>query len=424
MSTNRNRQWPPIPLGLASVVAQMDDSKHECRVLDLMFSEEPEQDLKSAVSGFSPDVIALSIRNIDNLNCLYPKYFLPESERLIRLCREVSKATIVVGGPAFTVNPKAVFAYLKPDFGIAGEGELAFPALIDRIEKRIDCSDIPGLVWGGLDGIRINPPKFVEDLDSLNIPRRDLFDNRRYTVEESYGNIVIKQGCPFRCLYCNSPHDSGRRWRKKSPEKIVEELRVMREENGIQHANFTDAIFNHPPDYAEKICRAIIGRGLKRGWGARLHPAFAKRSLLELMQEAGCVSVQLGSDSGSKKMLKRLRKDFSKKDLISTAEILEEIGLDYNLGFLIGGPGEERRTVDETIDFARQRKPAHADFTVGIRVMPNTGLYDIAVEEGVVTPDDPLMEPKFYISPPIKDWIKDYLEDICADRENWTVSHN
>lgn len=424
IASNRlKRVMPPMPLGLASIIATIDESRHEIRVLDLMFSEQPEAEMESVITDFSPDLIAMSIRNIDNQSYLHTEYLLPGIRILVQRCQNLSDATLVIGGPAFTVSPEEIFAYLGPDFGIAGEAEIVFPTLVDRIEGKADCADLPGLVWQGPDGVKMNPPEFIEDLDSLPIPRRDLFDNQRYAAERSIGNIVIKQGCSFRCLYCDSPHTMGSNWRKKSPEKVVDELEIMQKENGIQMAFFTDAIFNYPLDYAEAVCRAIIDRGVKMGWVTTLHPAHAKRDFIKLMRDAGCVTVSLASDSCSEKMLENLRKDITKADLRRTCELLEEMEINYILSLLIGGPGEDRATVDENIDFVRHRNPLFVDFCVGIRIMPHTALFDIAVEEGVIAPDDPLMEPQFYISPLIKDWIEDYLKEACAGHENWTIAH-
>ena len=415
---------PPVPLGLASIIAQIDESRHDFRVVDLMFSDDPETELTTVLADFDPDLIAISIRNLDNQSYLDSVYFLPEDKKFLDLCRGLSDATIVIGGPAFTVSPVAIFGYIKPDFGIAGEGEIVFSELVDRIENSADWHDLPGLVFEGPEGIRMNPPEFIEDFDSLKLSRRDLFDNQRYAQERSFGNIVIKQGCSFRCLYCDSPTTMGPQWRKKSPDKVAEELEAMQKENGIQMAFFTDAVFNFPLDYAEAVCRAIIDRGVKIAWMATLHPTFAKRAFVELMRGAGCVAVGLAGDSCSEKMLKRLRKDISKEDLRSTAEMLEEMGINYILNLLIGGPGENRETVDESIAFLEQRKPLMVSFCIGIRLMPHTGLFDIAVEEGVISAADPLMEPKFYISSLIKDWIEAYLKEICAGHDNWSVSHS
>ena len=342
VSTNRLRTvMPPMPLGLASVIAQIDDSRHELQVLDLMFAEQPEAELKTHLSSFDPELIAISIRNIDNQSALHTEYLLPQEKEFVERCREHSAATLVVGGPAFTVSPLAIFEYLEPDFGIVGEGEIAFRELVDRIDGGVDWRDIPGLVWRGAEGVTANPPERIEDLDSLRPPRRELFDGQRYAAEGGIANIVIKQGCSFDCLYCDSPHAMGRRWRMKSPEKVVDELAAM-QELGAKVSFFTDAIFNYPVDHAREVCRAIIRRRLDMRWIASVHPAFLDRELIELMRDAGCVAVSLGCDSCSERMLKVLRKGFTKEQLRIAAELLEEMGVNYILSLLIGAPGEDR----------------------------------------------------------------------------------
>jgi radical SAM superfamily enzyme YgiQ (UPF0313 family) len=411
-----------MPLGLASVIAQIDESRHEIEVLDLMFSDEVEADVKSALSRFEPDVIAISVRNIDDQCDLDTRYFLPEAKEIIDLCRSNSAATIVVGGAAFTVSPVAIFRYLEPDFGVAGEGELVFAELLDRIEKERDWSDLPGLVWRASDGIEMNPLAFIEDMDSLRIPRRDLFDTQQYAALGGPGNIVIKQGCPFDCLYCDGPHVMGRRWRVKSPEKVADELESMERDLGVETAFFTDAIFNVPPDHAREVCRAIIRRGLGIKWICTVNPAFADQELFTLMREAGCVVVSLGCDTASEKMLKVLRKGYTKEAISKAAMMLDEIELNYALWFLIGAPGENRETVEETVRFLKERNPFMAGFQVGVRLMPHTALFDIAVQEGVIRVDDPLMEPQFYLSPEVRDWVGGYLNEVCSDNPRWTVS--
>jgi radical SAM superfamily enzyme YgiQ (UPF0313 family) len=413
---------PPMPLGLASVIAQIDESRHEIQVLDLMFAEQPEAELKARLAGFSPDLVALSVRNIDNQSCYHTEYLLPEDKKVVAWCREASAATVVVGGTAFTVSPVAVFEYLEADFGIAGEGEIAFRELVERLDRGADPSDIPGLVWRAPDGISANPPEYIEDLDLLRLPRRELFDNQRYADEGGIGNILLKQGCRFGCLYCDGPHVMGRRLRMKSPRKVADELAEM-EVLGIEASFFADAIFNYPIDYAKEVCRAIVERGPKMRWLATIHPGFVDRELIELMREAGCAAVSLGCDSCSERMLRVLRKGFTKEQLRSTAELLEELQVNYILTLLIGAPGEDRETVEESVEFLTRRSPMMVDFCLGIRLMPHTPLFEIAVREGVISADDPLMEPRFYISPEIEAWIEDYLKEECSRHPTWSVAY-
>jgi radical SAM superfamily enzyme YgiQ (UPF0313 family) len=316
------------------------------------------------------------------------------------------------------VSPLAIFEYLGADFGIIGEGEIAFRELVDRIEAEKDWRDIPGLVWRGADGVRSNPPDFVEDLDSLRMPRRELFDGQRYAAEGGAATIVIKQGCPFDCLYCDSPHTMGKRWRMKSPGKVADELEAMRE-LGTSVSFFADAIFNCPVDHAREVCREMIRRRLEMHWIASVHPGFLDRDLIALMRDAGCVALSLGCDSCSERMLKILRKGFTVGQLRVAAELLEEAGVNYIVSLLIGAPGEDRETVEESLEFLSGRSPMMVDLCVGIRLMPHTKLAEIAVREGVISPDDPLMEPRFYISPQIEDWIEGYLREVCARNKNY-----
>jgi radical SAM superfamily enzyme YgiQ (UPF0313 family) len=423
VATNRSRAaMLPMPLGLASIIAQIDESRHKINALDLMFCDQPEAELNRTLAWFEPHIIALSIRNLDNQNCLNTQYYLPLEKKFIELCRKNSRATIIIGGPAFTVSPVAVFKYLEPDFGVVGEGETVFPQLVDRIDQGSDFTDLPGLVWRNAGGIQHNPHGFVADLDALKPPRRDLFDNHRYAKERSMANIVVKQGCSFGCLYCDGPHVMGKQWRMKSPQTVAAELESIQKDIGVKMVYFNDAIFNYPQEHAKSVCQAIIDRGLRIYWVATLHPGFVDKPLLNLMKKAGCVAVSPSCDACSENMLQVMRKGFTKDQLKSCLIMLEEMEISYTLWLLFGAPGENKETVQESIRFLEERKPMMLDFCAGIRLMPHTPLFDIAVSEGVISADDPLMEPRFYMSPAIEDWIEKYLTEICSAHEKWNVS--
>lgn len=411
-----------MPLGLASIIAQIDESRHEIEVLDLMFCDQPEGELIRTLTRFAPQIIALSIRNLDNQNRLNTEYYLPQEKRYIELCRGHARATVIIGGPAVTVSPVAVFEYLEPDLGVVGEGETIFPELLDRIEQGFDCADLPGLKWRDTEGIQHNPYGFITDLEALKLPRRDLFDNQRYAQENGMANILVKQGCPFNCLYCDGPHVMGKQWRMKPPQAVAAELESIQRETGVNLVFFTDAIFNHPLAHAKAICQAIIDRGTSIYWVATIHPGFVDRQLLQLMKQAGCITVSPSCDSCSEKMLRIMQKGFTKEELRSCLTILEDMEISYVVSLLLGAPGENRETVEESIQFLEKRTPMMLDFCPGIRLMPHTPLFDIAVQEGVLASDDPLMEPKFYISPDIEAWIEDYLTEVCATHETWKAS--
>jgi radical SAM superfamily enzyme YgiQ (UPF0313 family) len=424
ISTNRFRIQLalPMPIGLACIIGQIDENEHPIRVLDMMFSEDPTADLETALSEFEPDLVAISIRNLDNMSYPDPRYFLPEAKETIERCRSSSGAKIVIGGSAFSTAPEAVFDYLKPDFGIAGEGEEPFPRLVELLDREQDWTGVPGLVWRSKDGIQSNPPDPLEDWDTLNLPRRDLFDGQKYAESGGFASIVIKQGCPMRCLYCDDPHRLGSKQRAKSPKRVADELESMSAELGDSPVFFSDTLFNNPMHHAKEVCRSIIERDLKIRWTTLIHPAFVDEELAELMHEAGCAAVSLGCESGSERMLQALRKDITVEQLETSIPVLEKFGIGYMLTILIGGPGEDRQSVEETIDFLSEKKAMMVSFTVGIRILPNTALAELAVEEGLIAADDPLMAPRFYISPEVRDWAADYIREVCTHHPNWNLA--
>ena len=132
---NSNMLKPPItPLGLAYVAKATKDAGHTVAVLDLNFSDDIEKDIKETVK-FSPDVIGISIRNIDNATMLHSVYFIPAIKKIVHLCKEYTDAPIVLGGPGFSMMPKEIMNQLDVPFGIVGEGEIAFVMLLNYIEK-------------------------------------------------------------------------------------------------------------------------------------------------------------------------------------------------------------------------------------------------------------------------------------------------
>ena len=158
LSTNRFRieLVQPMPIGLACVIGAIEESEHVIEVLDLMFAEDPAAELAARLEEFQPEMVAVSIRNTDNLSYVEPQYFLPEAKQMIELCRSASGAKIVVGGAAFTSVPLALFDYLEPDFGIAGEGEVSFPRLLEWRSRR-ERAGATCPAWSGASTVRSGP---------------------------------------------------------------------------------------------------------------------------------------------------------------------------------------------------------------------------------------------------------------------------
>ncbi|MCY4651621.1 MAG: cobalamin-dependent protein, partial [Dehalococcoidia bacterium] len=137
----------PVPIGLAYLAASVDEERHTLRVLDLMFAEDAVSEVADAVSDFEPDLIGLSIRNLDNQSSLNPVWNLPAVRDIIERIRQISSAKTLIGGPAFSIMPSECLDYVSADLGIAGDAAEAFATLVERLDTGGDYRDIPGIVY-------------------------------------------------------------------------------------------------------------------------------------------------------------------------------------------------------------------------------------------------------------------------------------
>ena len=169
ISANTERiNLPTFPLGLACVAQATMDQGHEVEWLDLMAEREPEEAVTRTLERFQPQAIGISVRNIDDQNMANPRFLLEQAREVVRFCKSVSESPIVLGGAGYSLFPQSSLEYLGADMGIQGEGESAFPLLMEALEKARPLSDVPGLYLRGqgLQGER----SFADDLDTSPAP--------------------------------------------------------------------------------------------------------------------------------------------------------------------------------------------------------------------------------------------------------------
>ena len=137
------------------MAAAVQNQGHDVRVLDLMAQPDSRLPIRDMVQSFRPDVIGISVRNIDDQNMTAPRFLLDAVRDVVLYCRSVSDAVLVLGGAGFSIFPDAALSYLEADMGIEGEGEEAFPELLDRLTRRADLG-MPGLhLKGRFQGRRV-----------------------------------------------------------------------------------------------------------------------------------------------------------------------------------------------------------------------------------------------------------------------------
>ena len=410
ISPNTERlNMPTLPLGLALVAAATRRSGHETRFVDLLAASDPLAVVRQAIGQFQPEVIALSIRNVDDQVMEGTQFLLEPARDVVAACRVASQVKIVVGGAGYSIFPDAALSYLGADYGICGEGEVVLPALLERLHRGQDAAELPGVyVRGG------RPPTtrvFAEDLDLLPMPEPDLWASADPNDPEVWVPVQTRRGCPLACSYCSTPELEGTDVRMRSAASVVEHVATVADA-GFHRLYFVDNTFNFPASYALELCRRLSELRMDLAWRCILYPQHVSEELAAAMAQAGCVEVSLGFESGCPQLLRAMNKRFQPDEVREISARLAAHGI-RRMGFLLlGGPGETNETVDESLAFARSLNLEMLKVSVGIRLYPHTPLARLAVEEGVVFPDDDLLVPRFYIRPGLEDYIRQVQGDM------------
>ncbi len=389
-----------IPLGLGLVAAAVRRAGHAVTFLDLLDAPDLRAAVSEAVERARPEAIGISIRNIDDQNCQNPRFLLEKAREAVAACRKRSRAPIVLGGAGYSIFPRAALAYLGADFGICGEGEAAFPALLDCLGSGQDPRGIQGVHRAGDSGD--GGRAAAGDLDRLPLWDEALEPYADRGAEEIWVPVQTRRGCPNDCSYCSTSHIQGRTLRCRSPWRAVEAMAALAR-RGFRRFYFVDNTFNVPEAHALALCAGLRDLGL--AWRCILYPKPVNEPLVRAMAASGCVEASIGFESGSQAILRGMNKHFTPGDVRRCVELLAAHHI-RRMGFLLlGGPGETRETVAQSLAFARSLNLDGMRVTVGIRLYPGTPLAARALQEDIISPADDLLEPRFYLAPGLEPWI-------------------
>jgi anaerobic magnesium-protoporphyrin IX monomethyl ester cyclase len=429
VSTNRERQpYPVVPNGLACIASALDDAGHNVSFLDLCFASDPVASARRAAVELRPDVIGISVRNIDNSDAIALRHYMPEAREVLHsLRRAAPQAKVIAGGAAFGVAPEALFRDLGVDYAVAGDGERASVALVDALSSGRPIEALPGLVRDRNGTVAFTPPGEDADLDSL--PRPSLhrwIDLARYQRHGATIPIQTKRGCVYKCIYCTYRNVEGWGYRTRDPEMVADEIEELRIKAGVSRFDFVDSTFNSPPGHAIQVCEAIARRKLGVQLDtANFTPATASPELLGAMRAAGFRSLGITAESASDTVLATLEKGFNAAKVHEVAERVEKFGIKTLWIFLVGGPGETTKSIEETLEFAawRLRRGDAVYLTVGLRIYPGTTLHRIAIAEGVVQAESTLLDPTFYFSSALNfDATVERLRSFAAEHPRFMFS--
>jgi len=401
INSNRFKHpWPVIPFGLCYIATVLEtNAGHHVCFLDLCFSSNCAQDIKKSIQNFTPDIIGISIRNIDDTGG-YKVHFLLEDVKndVVDHCKKEFSGPIVIGGPSVGISGREMLDYFDLEYAVRGDGEAVMPEFVHRIENRQPLEGLKGLIIRRDKAIiQDNEPFRVQELDSLPFPKLLRYlDLDRYRRFGSPIQIQTKRGCALRCSYCTYNNIEGKQYRLINPRRIADEIEILVKETGINHLEFTDSIFNIPLAHAKEVLREVIRKNLD----LRLHtmglsPAAVDEELLDLMKSAGFNEVDIGAESACDEVLESLAKDFKRPDVLNIANLLKKKKIPVTWFIMLGARAETRETVVETLN-TMGRVASKWDLvfvSTGIRVYYGSPLADEILRNEIYCTDDNFLHP-------------------------------
>lgn len=413
-ANTHTRPYPVYPLGLDYVAGAITE-RHRVCIVDMNAQEDGEA-LAKAIDGFVPEVIGLSIRNIDTTDTTHPGGFFTKYKDLVDAIRAQTAVPLVLGGSGFTIFPEPMMRELGADYGIIGEGE-RLSLLLDALERRKDVPPMAGIVTP--HGAAVVPPPWPRTITRKFDPC--LPHVAFYLKRGGMLNLQTKRGCCFNCIYCTYPSIEGRTLRLFDPDEAGQTARRL-QDAGAKYVFVTDAAFNSSGPHSIAVAKAFKKAGVSIPWGAFFAPVNMDRDYFRILADAGLSHAEFGSESLSDPVLKAYRKPFRAEDVFKAHAAAREAGLHVAHYFLFGGPGENSDSVNETLERIEQLGKCALFLFCGMRVYPQTELCDMARHDGQVGDARGLLEPVFYQSSRIGSAeVLSRVRRQANGRSNWVI---
>lgn len=417
-SNNERMPYPVPPLGLCLLASELE-KKYKTEIFDGLF--EDFNKLNKKIKSFKPDYIGISIRNIDNIEIDNSIYYIDHIlNHYILKIRQETDAPLILGGSGFSIYPNELMTISNADYGIVGEGEDLLPRLLDALDNGMTDINIPGILTKSNGKFVIPDSHYdIKTLPFSEIDKR--IDFKPYRVRGAY-SIQTKRGCYHNCIYCSYPIIEGTTYRLRDPKSIADEIEAVHKRLGLVTFEFVDSTFNDPPGHAERICEEIIKKNINitlRTMG--INPAHATEELFTLMLKAGFKQIDCTPDTASEKMLDNFQKNFTLDQLENTASLIKKFNIPTMWFFIFGGPGEDKKTIQETFDFIDNYVNSFdlVYLSVGLRIYPRTPLHEIAINEGIIEENESILYPQFYINRKLgKRRLQDILTQLISGRPN------
>lgn len=363
-------------------------------------------EIKKRIEAAAPDFVGISCL----LSVQYPS--------VLKICRDVKNIDrsimVAIGGPHPSFAARAILEKNQDvDFVVIGEGEYTVRDLLRSLNKGESLSGLDGLAYRDNGSVYVNPKrKFIEYLDDLPFPSRELFLMEKYNAHppfwaiprkgQNYASLVTSRGCPTRCSFCQSSVYWGVRYRQRSVENVLAEMEYLQARHKVTNFHFVDDNLTLDRQRAKTLFQEFIRRDWRISWCAPNGVCLwtLDEELIDLMKQSGCYELNFGIESGSPEVLRKIVK--KPLDLEKAQRMIKRIKQNkmHTCGFFnLGFPGEKIEDIQATLELAKR---LNLDRSIFFTPTPfaGTALYETCRKEGYITADydesyNELFSPKF-----------------------------
>jgi radical SAM superfamily enzyme YgiQ (UPF0313 family) len=337
--------WPPLTLAILATIAKKygDVGLIDCNVEDLSAEETLQE-----VIIFQPDIVVV--------NSAFPS--IESDDRFAKMVKQACANVTVLGfGVFFTLlEEKSLQDTDGYDIGIFGEPEETFDEFLNNYQKEGTVKPISGLLWHEGETIKKGAPRpFIQDLDTIPMPSRDLFKNERYILPHNghpFTLLNIARGCPYPCIFCIANVYYGKKSRLHSVDYVINEIETCITQHGIKDFLFWEEVFTLHKNFGTELCNEIIKKDLNISWATTTRADLVDEKILIKMKEAGCELLGLGIESCSQEILDNAQKQETVEQIKAAVDLCKKVGMPTMGHFIFGLPGETEQTAQQTIKYA------------------------------------------------------------------------
>ncbi|MFA6567680.1 MAG: radical SAM protein [Victivallales bacterium] len=367
-------------LGLAYIAAVLEAEKHVVRIVDIDAEVLSNEELGRIIESGKPDMVGITATT--------PVFY--SALKIAETVKKNSSAYTVIGGMHATLMPVECAESNFIDFVVVGEGEKTVIELLNAIQNKSDFSNIKGLAYKkGKEIIRNEVREPIQDLDAIPFPARHLFKNQKYTYPDALRYpacpIITSRGCPGNCTFCTAKFLHGKRFRCRSAENILDEIESLIKDYGVREIHIWDDNFITNRNRVFAFRDGIIKRNIKAlfSFPNGIRADFINRDILKALKDFGTYSVAIGVESGNQNILDMIQKGIKLEQIENAFKLAREMKLETWGFFLLGLPGEDKNTMNDTIDFAIKLDPDIAKFHV-LKPFPKSVVYEQLKAQGLI----------------------------------------